>query len=681
MGAPDDYLLCSTPAGDSLILERLSGSESLSTPFCFTLDLISVDKQIGFKKMLGEPAAVTIKLADKSERHLHGRITRFSQVGFDPRAVHYRAELRPWLYLLGMHSDNRIFQKKSVPEILDEVFGDLGFKDVKNSLKGSYAKREYCVQYGETTLDFVSRLMEDEGIHYFFEHTKDKHTLVLADDPDAHTPCKGAAEVKLSEHELEKEDRILMCAYEESVTSTGQALCDYNFEVPATDLFVKVDADKPERLLYDYPGIYADGGAGEGRAKIRVEGHEQAQKILSGQSSCRGFVTGGKFKMKGHSRTEFEKDYVLRSIQHSADRHIYRNRFTAHPADTVFRPPLRTRRPRIAGTQTAVVVGKAGEEIWTDKYGRIKVQFHWDRRGKKDENSSCWVRVAQGWAGKGYGAWFLPRIGQEVVISFLEGDPDRPLVTGSVYNAQQTLTYALPDNQTRSWVHTRSSKGGGGFNEIFLDDKKDEELINIVAQKDYKAHVLHERYQTIEKKDSFLCNDERIQEVQKTDKLKVKDTREIEITEGDHKLTVKKGKRTIDVEKGDEKHTVAGKRELEVKKAETHTNKDAFTQSVEKDYKLTIKGNLIISVDGEIKIESKKKFVIDSKDALEVAAAKDIKVKAGMNFKEEAGMNFEIKAGIGLKQEAVTVDLKASAMLKAEAGAMAAMKGAMVKIN
>lgn len=673
MGAPEDYLLCSTPAGDSLILEKVSGSEALSTPYCITLDLISVDGAIGFKKMLGEPAGVTIKLADKSERFLHGRITRFSQVGFDPRAVHYRVELRPWLWLLSMHSDHRIFQKKSTPEILDEVFGDLGFKDVKNSLKGSYAKREYCVQYGESTLDFVSRLMEDEGIHYFFEHAKDKHTLVLADDPDAHAACKGASEVKLAHHELDQEDRIWECAYEESVTSTGQALCDYNFEVPTTDLYVKVDADKPERLLYDYPGSYIDGGAGEGRAKIRVEGHEQAQKILSGQSTCRGFVSGGKFKLKGHARSEFEKEYVLRSVEHSADRHHYRNRFTAHPADTVFRPPLRTRRPRIAGTQTAVVVGKSGEEIWTDKYGRIKVQFHWDRRGKKDENSSCWVRVAQGWAGKAFGSWFLPRIGMEVVVSFLEGDPDRPLVTGAVYNAQQTLTYPLPDNQTRSWIHSRSSKDGGGFNEIYLEDKKDSELINIVAQKDYKLHVLHERYETIDKKDTYLCEDERIQEVKKTDKLTVKDTREIEITEGDHKLTVKKGARTIAVEKGDEKHTVAGKRDLEIEKAETHACKDAFTHTVEKDYKLTIKGNLIISVDGEIKIESKKKMTIDGKDEIDIAAAKDLKMKAGMNF--------EMKAGIGMKQEAVTADIKASATLKAEAGAMASLKGALVKIN
>ena len=681
MAAPEHYLLVSTPAADALIIDGLSGREALSTPFCITLELVSTDKAVDFKKMLGEPAAVTIKLADDSERYLHGRITRFSQVGYNPRAVRYRAELRPWLYLLGMHSDNRIFQKKSVPEIIEEIFGDLGFKDYKNSLKGSYAKREYCVQYGETTLDFVSRLMEDEGIHYFFEHAKDKHTLVLADDPDVHAACEGASEVALSRHDLEEKDHIWECAYEETVTSTGQALCDYSFEVPATDLYVKVDADKPERLLYDYPGVYTEGSAGEARAKLRVEAYEQAQKILSGQSTCRGFVSGGKFKLKGHARADLEKEYVLRSVEHTADLQGYSNRFTAHPADTVFRPPLHTRRPRIHGSQTALVVGKSGEEIWTDKYGRVKVQFYWDRRGKKDENSSCWVRVAQGWAGKGYGSFFLPRLGQEVVISFLEGDPDRPLVTGAVYNAQQTLTYALPDNQTQSWVHTRSSKDGGGFNEILLEDKKDSELINIVAQKDLKLEVKNDRDQKIENNDKLKVSGEREQEIEKTDKLKVKDTREIEITEGDHKLAVKKGNRSIDIEKGDEKHSVAGKRDVSVTKKETHKNEDAFEHTVEKDYKLTIKGNLIISVDGEVKIESKKAMKIDTKDALQIEAAKDIKSKAGMNFKEEAGMNFEVKAGIGLKQEGVTVETKASATLKAEAGAVATLKGAMVQIN
>lgn len=681
MAEPDDFILVSTPAKDALILDGLSGSEALSTPFCITLDLLSTDLKLDFQKLLGKPAGVTIKLMDGSERYLHGHITRFSQVGFDPRAVRYRAELRPWLYLLGMHSDNRIFQQKSTPEIVEEIFEDLGFKDVKNALKGSYAKREYCVQYNETTLDFVSRLLEDEGIHYFFKHDKGKHTLVLADDPDAYAACKGASEVYLSRYDMEKDDYIWECAYEESVTSTGQALCDYSFEVPSTDLYVKVAADKPERLLYEYPGVYAEGSVGEARAKLRVEAHEQAQKILSGQSTCRGFVSGGKFKLKGHGRSELEKEYVLRSVEHAADRQGYKNRFTAHPADTVFRPPLRTRRPRISGSQTALVVGKSGEEIWTDKYGRIKVQFYWDRRGKKDENSSCWVRVAQGWAGKGYGSFFLPRMGQEVVVSFLEGDPDRPLITGAVYNAQQTLTYALPDNQTRSWIHTRSSKDGGGFNEIFLEDKKDEELINIVAQKDYKLDVKHERYEKIKEKDSLKVEGEREQDIGKSDKLKVKDTREIEITEGDHKLTVKKGAREIAVEKGDEKHTVAGEREVKITKDEKHTNEAAFTHGVEKDYKLTIKGNLIISVDGEIKIEAKKKITIDGKDALEVAAQKDVKLKAGMNFKQEAGMNLEVKAGIGLKQEGVTVDLKASATLKAEAGAVAGLKGALVQIN
>jgi type VI secretion system secreted protein VgrG len=666
-----EYLTAKTPAGADLVLDSFHGHEEISAPFCFTLRFQSLNRKVDFAQLVGKTASIQMVLPDDSKRIIHGVVTRFSQSGYDPKETVYIAELRPWLWLLTMHADNRIFQNLSVPEILESVFSDLGFKDFKKSLSGTYAKREYCVQHQESSFDFVSRLMEEEGIYYFFTHEDGKHTLVLADDSDAYKPCAGSSEVRVGVDP--DKNCVRDCSFEQSVFANGYALTDYNFETPATDLYVKTGGGSPALVIYDHPGNYAKKDAGEKLAKLRVDAHEASQKVLRGNSNCRGFSSGGKFTLKEHARADLNADYVLRLVSHMADRGNYSNHFDALPAKVVFRPVQRTRRPIALGSQTATVVGKSGEEIWTDKYGRVKVHFPWDRKGKKDENSSCWIRVSQAWAGKGYGQFFLPRIGQEVVVSFIDGNPDRPLITGCVYNAAQTVPYALPDNQTKSTTKTRTSKDGGGFNEIRFEDKKDSEEIYVHAQKDMNIEVKHDRKATIDNDETLTVKKNRTKQVDENEKTTIKKNREVEISEGDESLKVTKGNRTILVDKGDETHTVKGKRALEVVKDETHKSKAAFSHDVDKDYTLKVKGNLTIEVDGNITIKSKK--------AVKFESSKDFDVKSGMDMSIKSGMNLNVKAGIGLKQEAVTVETKASAKADLDGGGMLNLKGGLVNIN
>jgi type VI secretion system secreted protein VgrG len=323
-----------------------------------------------------------------------------------------------------------------------------------------------------------------------------------------------------------------------------------------------------------------------------------------------------------------------------------------------------TPKPRIAGAHTALVVGKAGEEIWTDKYGRVVVQFYWDRLGAKDEKSSCWVRVAQGWAGKTWGAIFVPRIGQEVIVSFLDGDPDRPIITGSVYNATQAVPYTLPDDQTKSTVKSNSSKTGGGFNELRFEDKKDSEEIYIHAQKDMKTEVLHDSTTTI------------------------KNDRTITVSEGKETHTIEKGDRTVEVKTGNETHNVAGTRTVKVTKDETHTNEAKFDQKVTGDYTLKVTGNLTIEADGDVIIKSAKTVAQKAGTTFDIEAGTALTNKAGTALKNKAGTTLDNEAGTTLTNKGVSVSNEASASMKSkgalanlEADGIVTVKGSLVKIN
>jgi len=497
----------STPLGkDQLLLRGFSGSEAVSQLFHFDLDLLSENDSIKFQDVVGKSVTLRTYDAAGAERPWNGFISRFSQGAQDRRLTAYRAQMVPWLWFLTRTSDCRIFQNLKVPDIIQKIFKDLKFSDFELRLYGTYTPRDYCVQYRETDFNFVSRLMEEEGICYFFEHQENKHVLVLADDAAAHKPCPNqkTARYDFRGGNVTYEDVVTELSYQEEFRTGKWAQTDYNFETPSTSLAVTVNGKSPYEI-YEYPGSYGVRSAGERLAKIRLQEQTVPAIVFQGAGGCRYFTPGNKFTLQDHYRSDLNQAYLLTAVRHMAtqggsyqvgggasEESTYRNSFECIPASTPFRPPRITPEPFVQGCQTAVVVGPGGEEIYTDKYGRVKVQFFWDREGKKNENSSCWIRVSHPWAGQGWGAVSIPRIGQEVIVDFLEGDPDQPIITGRVYNAEQMPPFALPGQAVVSGVKSNSTKGGGGNNEISLNDTKGNELINIHAQYDQQKKVEHD---------------------------------------------------------------------------------------------------------------------------------------------------------------------------------------------
>ncbi|HEV7485309.1 MAG TPA: type VI secretion system tip protein TssI/VgrG [Thermoanaerobaculia bacterium] len=679
----EQLISITTPLGaDKLLLRSVRGEERISGLFQFFLEMQSEEKSLDFSKIVGKTATVAMKLADGTTRYVNGIVGRFVQAGSDAKLATYYAELHPWLWLMTMSADCRIWQNKSVKDIVTGLFTELGFTDYKDSCTGTYNPLEYCVQYNETAFAFVSRLLESAGIFYFFTHEDGKHTLVLGDDSSAFADCAGAAKVQYGGYGNWKQQNVVSgCTIEEMVIPGKYAVDDFGFETPSTDLMGSSDStvatNGSKRRLYEYPGGFTKKDVAEGLSKLRLEEREAPQKSLRGESFTPAFTAGGKTTLEKHYRDDVNAAYVLLRVSHAGTNDEYTNSFEAFPATLAYRPPRVTRKPAIAGTQTAIVVGKSGEEIWTDKYGRVKVQFHWDQLGKNDENSSCWIRVAHGWAGKSWGQMFLPRIGQEVVVTFLDGDPDRPLITGSVYNAEQTVPYALPADQTKSTIKSNVSKGGEGFNEIRFEDKKDSEEVFVQAQKD--ANVVIKNNET--RKVGFDKKDKGNQTID------IYQDRTVTLDQGNDKLQVKTGNRTLLVDTGNDTYTVAGTRDVKVTKKETHTNEDEFVQKVTKNYTLTIDGDLAITVTGKVTFKSTGDMLLQSSGKLDAKATGDLSTtgmnitnKATTDLKNEA-MNVTNKASLNLNNEGAMVASKASGMHNVEASGILTVKGSLVKIN
>jgi len=526
-------LAIATPLGDDvLLLQSLVGTEGISRLFRFQLELLSEKNTVSFKDIIGQNVTFRIVLNDGGTRYFNGFVSRFAQSGADARFTSYQMEVVPWLWFLTRKSGCRIFQNKSIPDIIQQVFSDGGFSNFKNSLTGSYDPREYCVQYRETDFSFVSRLMEQYGIFYYFEHEDGKHTLVLADSASIHQPCPGqpTAQYNQTSGDLDMEDVVTGWNIAQELRTGKYSLTDYNFETPSTNLLtneptvVEVGPNSAFEL-YDYPGEFLNRSQGESLTKIRMQEEEADHLVIHGASVGRSFAPGYKFDLKDHYRNDANSTYVLTEVRHVATVGTtysiahggtgaqYSNQFTCIPASFPFRPLRITPKPFVQGPQTALVVGKDGEEIWVDKYGRIKVQFYWDREGQKNESSSCWIRVSQPWAGNGWGAMWIPRITQEVVVSFLEGDPDRPIVTGRVYNAEQMPAYTLPDEQTKSYFKSNSSKGGGGFNELRFEDKKGSEQIFLQGEKDLDIRIKNDRREWIGEDRHLVVKRDKVEEV------------------------------------------------------------------------------------------------------------------------------------------------------------------------
>lgn len=625
------------------MLDAFQGAEAISDLFRFTLTMRSDSNTLKASDIIGKSATVTLTPEGGGKRYVNGIISRFLYLGSGADFAIYSAELVPSLWLLTLGRDRVIYQNMTTPEIVASVLKEYAVT-FEDKLSSTYKAREYCVRYDETAFDFVSRLMEDEGIFYYFTHSDGGHKMVLGDSNTIFTDCPHAKTLT-SHSELAGEDSVMSVKsfqQEARMVVKSQAVDNYNYLTPATALFAKVDGKTNHRGLdYEYPGRHATVSDGQAKARIRVEEYEAMSMVGLGESACPFLLPGTKFTLESHMRADLNVAHVIKSVRHHADHQSYNNSFETVLPTVPFRPPRLTPRPLVVGSHTAVVVGSKGEEIWTDKHGRIKVQFPWDRKGKKDDKSSCWIRVSQIWAGQNWGALFLPRIGQEVVVSYIDGDPEQPLITGSVYNADQTTPITLPGMSSQSTIRSRSTKKGTAGNELRFEDKKDAEELYMHAQKDMRVEVENDLTTTV--------------------------------IAGNETHKVEKGDRTVKVEKGKEVHTVQGTREVEVTGDETHVNKANFTQRVTGNYELKVQGNLTIDVTGTI--------LIKSAQSVDVKAGTNLTNKAAANLTNDAGAALTNKAVVQMTNQAPKIDSKADGLHTVEAGGILTLKGALVKIN
>ena len=587
-----------------ILLKRAIVREGLGKLTETTIEFQSKNKSLDLQGFIGKPMRLHLIDEAEKEREFQGLCISVENLGFRDGYGQYVAEVRPWAWLLTRTQNCRIFQDMTAVEIIEEVFGDHGFSDFQKRFSDTYGKRGYCVQYRESDFDFISRLMEEEGIYYYFDSNKAPSSgekMVLCDGVSGHSPLPG--ETTLRYHARDNTDRrrgdhIAEWAEQESLTTGKVTLTDYDFLSPTADLKVTNVIKKGNHAhagyeIYDYPGHYRkDTGLGNKQARVRMEAEAVRHKLWRGAGSVRTLATGFTFKLKDHPDSKANKDYLIADAVHYLQvatdfkegdlRHdlkprnvefpeevsgdVYACVFGAIPKDEQFRAPLTTPWPGIPGMHTATVVGKAGEEIWTDEHGRIKVQFHWDRVGERDEKASCWVRVMTPWSGKGWGMVAVPRIGQEVVIQFEEGDPDRPICTGMLYNKETMPPYDYPTDQTQMGIKTNSSKGGGGYNELMFEDKKDNELMRVQAQKDHQMLIKNKSVTTIglDKIDAGAHDEDGCES--KVVKNHITET----VKEGDHFFTIETGSQEIEI-KTDKTQTIEGKH------TKTITGNDATT--------------------------------------------------------------------------------------------------------
>ena len=640
-------LRVNTPLGpDELILTAFRGTDAISTLFTYQLEMLAENKtKVPFESILGEKVTVYLALPDGSETYLNGLCVKLSQGGRNELFTEYEAELVPDVWKLTRKAQSKIYQRMTVPEILKKVF--TGYT-VEWKLNEKYEPRDYCVQYRETDFNFGARLMEEEGIYFYFEHSDGDHKMIASDSPKDHPDLPG--DNKLIFEELEggerDENRVWGWRKEQEMRPGKYLLWDHCFELPHKHLEAEAltlgsvpvgkethqlkvsGVDKLE--VYDYPGEYAqrfDGinkGGGEQAAELqkifqdnqrtvglRMDEETTPAVVIRAKSNVKHLVPGYRFTLQRHFNADGA--YVLTGVRHAATCGAgyrsgeeppltYENELTCIPAAMPYRPRRVTPKPVVQGSQTAVVVGPKGEEIFTDKYGRVKVQFHWDRDGKNDEESSCWMRVATSWAGRNWGAIRIPRIGHEVIVDFLEGDVDQPIVVGSVYNADMMPPYDLPENKTQSGVKSRSSLGGGpaNFNEIRFEDKKGKE--------EFYQHAERNLTTVVEANESRSVGGSRSTTIQKDETLVIKDGNRTETLEkGNDSLTLKKGNRSATLDEGSDTLTVTkGNITHSAPAGQYHvTSKTVLVEGADK-IELKCGGSTITMEPGSIKIKTEK---------------------------------------------------------------------------
>ncbi len=676
-------------------------------------------------EIVGRSLRVHVMTEDESERVFSGLCVSVEKLGYFEGNWYYLAEVRPWFWLLTRTQDCRVFQEKSTVEIIKQIFEEYGFSDYEDALTGSYDARTYCVQYRESDYDFLCRLMEEDGIYFYFKNALDStavEQLVLCDSVSGHSEVPGHASITYHARQMERgaetarEDHIAEWTKRENVTRGKYTLNDFDFKLQDADLkfehaIASGSHSHTDYEVYDYlghhryPGVFnSDKSLGEKYATVRMEAEAAGFHQYRGAANVRALATGQTFELAEHPDEEANINYLVTAAEHYVQdqnflkaahekkvgsqlsemkRHgvekflrtemIHRGRdsrrdlvmmrreFPAHmagdayactfvsiPKSTQYRAPIRTPWPKISGPHTATVVGKSGEEIHTDEFGRIKVQFHWDREGQKDENSSCWVRVMTPWSGTDYGMVAIPRMGQEAVIQFEEGDPDRPICTGMVYNAWQKAPYSYPDDKTQLGIRTKSSKQGGAedYNELMFEDKKGEELMRIQAQKDHQMLIKNKSVVTIGQ-DAIDAGDHD-DDGSLSEVIRNNVTRTIQ--EGSHYHTIATGDEEFKIETGSQTIEIA-------------TDK---TQTVTQNYSTTVEqGNMTVGVDaGKIEIE----------------AAQSIELKVGGSSIKIEPAKITIKSTmIDIKGDA-KVDVN-GAMTNVKASGILVLKGALTKIN
>jgi type VI secretion system secreted protein VgrG len=699
-----------------LLLETFQGKETLGTPYRYKLTLLSEGHDIPVDKVLGQSLTVHLKLDTGDPRFFNGIVTYFGKVGVSMRYTRYVVILCPKLALFDHARDCRIFFGQDAPALATEVLAQRGFSDVDSgSLKSDYRKREYCVQYRETDFNFIQRLLEEDGIYYFFKHENDKHTLVLADSATAHAKAPGYEAVLYlpKERKQTREEEHFWSLSVAGSLYAGKFTVvrgyDYGKPRPSATLVEMKSSQAPQPGLdfedYDFPGGLSEKSEAEAEAAVRVEGDHVGNTLIEVEGNTMGLGVGNLVALKKPTSLDsdfhpfwdegdFSKEYLVISATYSISINQYETGEVAESdepfkatysllnSQSPYRPRRSATKPRIEGPQTALVVGPAGEEIYTDKFGRVKVQFDWDRLGKRDEKASCWVRVAQVWAGKQWGAMHIPRIGHEVMVEFLDGDPDRPIVTGRVYNADNMPPYALPDNKTQSGIKSRSSKGGSAsnFNELRFEDLKGKEEVHLQAEKDMNILVKndetrfvgHDRMKKVDHDETSTITANRTEEVGKNETITIHGNR-TETVDKSESITIAGG-RTESVGTNEsvaiggarskavgsnesvaiggasskavgqgETITIGGARQVDVGKADTLTVGAGRSQTITGDDQVKVSKKLLLDAGDEITLKSGDASITLKKDGTIILKGKDVSITASGKINAKASGDVIIK--------------------------------------
>jgi type VI secretion system secreted protein VgrG len=660
-----------TPLGEEVLLfHGMHAREELSRLFEYQLDLLSPiepKKVVNFDDILGKNVTVKLALPDDNTRYFNGYVTRFSQSGTFGRYHRFSAVVRPWFWFLTRTADCRIFQEMTVPDIVKQVFADHGTADFKFELTGSYRKWTYCVQYRETDFNFVSRLLEQEGIYYYVRHTDGHNTLVLTDSTSKHVATPGYEQLpfiapeRLVRPELEHINRW---EFRREIQPGVYVHDDYDLERPSVELKTRKVLARTyapsDYEVYDYPGLYVQKPDGEQYAAVRIDELGTRFEVAHASTNAKGVSVGALLSLEDCPREDQNCEHLILAASHDLEFSEYEAMpegagtrynctFSAMTSKQQFRPRRATPKPFVQGPQTAMVVGPAGDEIYTDKFGRVKVQFHWDRYGKKDENSSCWIRVSHPWAGKGWGSVATPRIGQEVIVDFLEGDPDQPIITGRVYNAETQPPFGFPAGAVLSGIKSNTHKGSG-YNELSMDDTAGKEKITIHGQYDMNSTIEHDQTLTVHN-----C---------RTDTIDVDDSE----TVGNNQTCSVGVNQTISVG-ANQTLTVGSAQSISVGATKTETVAIAKAMTIGAGYQVTVGGGMNETI-GAAKAEEigGAKIVAVGGASVELVGALKV-VKAGSSISESAGANIGMKAGGNVTATAGgSVGIKAGGKLSASSG-------------